>query len=139
MRTAGSEWTGRYCSEVCYAAFQREVDAPRPKKAGIAKLAMLRTEGKDPAHGGEARKPRSVSNAHRAQQTAAWEQLGLDVEAGREHFKRDILPGLRDVAISRIMKATGFSRRYASLVRHGLYFQHPVHNESLAGMLDSGK
>jgi hypothetical protein len=30
------------------------------------------------------------------------------------------------------MKATGFSRRYASLARWGLYTPHPVHYDALA-------
>ena len=34
-----------------------------------------------------------------------------------------------------IVRATGFSPRYASLVRRGLYVPHPVHHEALARLL----
>ena len=60
-----------------------------------------------------------------------WQGLGLDVDLEKARFKRDILPRLQDVPLSRIMKVTGFSRRYASLVRRGLCTPHPAHYDSL--------
>jgi hypothetical protein len=42
------------------------------------------------------------------------------------------------VPLSHIMKATGFSRRYASLARRGLYTPHPVHYDALADLVGSG-
>jgi len=35
-----------------------------------------------------------------------------------------------------IVKAAGFSRHYASLVRRGLHVPHPVHYEALAYLVD---
>ena len=48
---------------------------------------------------------------------------------------RDILPGLEAVTILQIVKATGFSRHYSSLVRRGLYVPHPVHYKALASLV----
>jgi len=39
--------------------------------------------------------------------------------------------------LSRIMKATGFSRRYASMARRGLFTPHPVHYDALATLVGS--
>lgn len=66
-----------------------------------------------------------------------WKELGLDVGQEEERFKRDILPGLPGIPLSRIMEATGFSRRYASLVRRGLYTPHPVHYGALRGLVEA--
>jgi hypothetical protein len=101
-------------------------------------LARLRLDGKDPSHGGEVGRKRGASNARRAHERSKWKDLGLDVDQEKERFKRDILPRLQDVPLSRIMKATGFSRRYASLARRGLYTPHPVHHDALADLVGSG-
>jgi hypothetical protein len=101
-------------------------------------LARLRLEGRDPSHGGEVGKKRGASNAHRARERSQWKELGLDVEQEKERFKRDLLPLLQGLPLSHIMKATGFSRRYASLIRRGLYTPHPVHYDALADLLASG-
>ncbi len=42
-----------------------------------------------------------------------------------------------DVPLGRIMKATGFSRRHASLAPRGLYTPHPVHYDALAMLVGS--
>ena len=76
-----------------------------------------------------------MSNARRAAERAEWEKLGLDVEAEKDRFVREIHPGLQAFSILEIVKATGFSPRYASLVKRGLYVPHPVHNEALARQL----
>jgi len=44
--------------------------------------------------------PRYFS-ARRAQERSAWKELGLDVEQEKARFKRDILPRLQDVTLSR--------------------------------------
>jgi hypothetical protein len=95
----------------------------------------MRLEGRDPSHGGEVGRKRGASNARRAQERSKWKDLGLDVDQEKERFKRDILPRLQDVPLSRIMKATGFSRRYASMARRGLYTPHPVHYDALATLV----
>jgi hypothetical protein len=101
----------------------------------MAKLGKLRAEGADPSHGGEVGRKRGASNARRAHERANWKDLGLDVDQEKERFKRDLLPLLQGIPLSRIMKATGFSRRYASLARRGLYTPHPVHYDALATLV----
>lgn len=73
-------------------------------------------------------------NCRRARERAEWEKLGLDLEAERERSKKDILPALQGVPLSRIIKATGLSRRYASMIRRGVYVLHPVHYKRLSGL-----
>ncbi len=124
--------TRRFCSDRCFQAYKSDIDLPRFARAGMAKLGKLRAEGADPSHGGEVGRKRGASNARRFRERSTWKELGLDVNEEKERFKRDILPRLQDVPLSRIMKATGFSRRYASLARRGLYTPHPVHNDALA-------
>jgi hypothetical protein len=63
--------------------------------------------------------------------------LGLDIDQEKARFKRDILPLLQGIPLSHIMKATGFSRRYASMARRGLYTPHPVHYAALATLAGS--
>jgi hypothetical protein len=66
-----------------------------------------------------------------------WNDFGLDVALEKERFRRDILPGLQGIPLSRIMEAMGFSRRFASLARRGLYTPHPVHYDALATLVGS--
>jgi hypothetical protein len=78
-----------------------------------------------------------MPNARRAAERAEWEKQGLDLEEERERFVRGILPRLRDLSIMDIVKATGFSPRYASLVKRGLYVPHPVHYKALSNLVDT--
>ena len=78
-----------------------------------------------------------MSNAPRAAERAEWEKLGLSMEAERERFVHDILPRLGKLSIMEIVKATGFSPRYASLVRRGAYVPHPAHYVALARLVDA--
>jgi len=124
--------TRRFCSDECFKAYKADVDLPRFSKAGMARLNLLRAEGADPSHGGEVGRKRGQSNARRAKERSEWNDLGLDVDEEKERFRRDILPLLQGIPLSRIIEATGFSRRYASLARRGLYTPHPVHFDRLA-------
>lgn len=55
--------------------------------------------------------------------------------AEREHFIREIQPKLVGIPLRRIAEATGFSLRYASLVRDGGYVPHPVDYTTLTSLL----
>ena len=72
-----------------------------------------------------------------ASDRAAWNKLGLDIEKEKERYLRDILPKGKDFSIMEIRRATGFSPRYASLIRRGLYVPHPVHYESPISLEDA--
>jgi hypothetical protein len=121
-----------FCSPECSATHDRDVHASKFARSGMKALAQMRLDGRDPSHGGEVGRKRGASNARRARERSQWKELGLDVEQEKERFKRDLLPLLQGIRLSRIMKATGFSRRYASLARRGLYTPHPVHYDALA-------
>jgi len=128
---------GRFCSEQCFQSYKREVDIPRFAKAGIQRLAELRAKGADPTHGGDVGRRRGLSNARRARERAEWEKLGLDLAAEKQRFKKDILPALQGVPLSRIIKATGLSRRYVSMIRRGMHIPHPMHYRGLTVLLNS--
>ena len=54
-----------------------------------------------------------------------------DGKIERERFGRKIQPKLTGISLSQIVEATGFSVRYASLVRSREYVPHPVHYGSI--------
>ena len=126
---------GKFCSDDCYEDYRKTKLQPEFEKAGIGKLRKMRERGKDPAHGGEAAKKRGQTNASRAQERQEWEAVHGDGVKERKSFVRDILPRLRDVPLSKIVRATGFSKRYASLVRRGEYIPHPMHYDKLVTLV----
>ena len=68
-----------------------------------------------------------------------WGNLGrsacLDGAEERERFVAEILPRLAEVPLSRIVKATGVSLRYASMIRGGLYIAYPMHYDALSELV----
>jgi hypothetical protein len=114
----------KYC-DVC--APERQVASVAVfAKAGPAKLAQLRAEGIDPTKTEAARAKQGQRNRESYRANAAWEQ-----EHAREvttvDFAQDILPGLQDIPLSTIMRATGLSLRYCSLIRQGKKVPHQRH------------
>ena len=89
------------------------------------------------SHGGDAAKKRGQSNARRARERQEWERKndGVDVEAEKQRFASEILPRLKDVPVRRIVKTTGLSIRYASMIRRGLYTPHPMHYQKLEELI----
>ncbi len=91
--------------------------------AGPRALAALRTEGRDPAHGGEVEQKRSAARRKRLAEEASWDgDPSLD---DPETFRREILPRLQDVSLNRMAAATGLTKGYLSFVRRGRYVPHP--------------
>ena len=105
-----------YCDD-CLPHLQEETVAIFAS-AGPGALARRRTEGIDPAHGGEAGRAKGRRNAAHALASAAWEA---------EEFRREVLPGLQGAPLRAMMEATGLSLRYCSLVRRGEEVPHPRH------------
>ena len=57
-----------------------------------------------------------------------------DKQGGRpdpELFRTQILPKLTDIPLKTIVKATGLSKSYCSLIRRGEVIPHPSHWEAL--------
>ncbi len=128
---------GEFCSKRCWEAFNEAIVVPKFAEAGPKNLAMLRAIGKDPSHGGEAAKKRGQSNARRAHERKQWEKDHPDInlEKERERFKKEILPYLAYIPLSRIIGATGLSKRYASMIRRDLYTPHPIHYQKLEELI----
>ena len=86
-------------------------------------------EGRDPTRGGEAAKKRGQATADRKRETAVWEARHgrlIDLTA----FRREILPLIQEVPLSRLVKETGLSLRYVSQIRRGERVPHPKHWDS---------
>ncbi len=121
-----------YCDD-CLPQRHRE-QAESFQKAGPTAMRRLMAEGRDPSHGGQAGRKRGASIATRNRETAEWNRS----HPGRpdpEQFKRNILPRLEGVPLQKIMKATGLSLYYCSLIRRGLYVPHPRHWSKLAELI----
>jgi hypothetical protein len=103
--------------------------------SGPEALAKRRAQGNDPAHGGKAKDKRAASQSKGARERAEWEANHGEGQAEREHFIREIRPKLAGIPLRRIAEATGFSLRYASLVRDGEYVPHPVHYNALLALV----
>jgi hypothetical protein len=81
--------------------------------AGPVVLAKQRAAGIDPAHSVEARRKQGRRAAENASANAEWEGTNAHGDIGID-FNRDILPGLAEKPLSKIMDATGLSLRYSS-------------------------
>lgn len=125
----------KFCSDACRNAYRQHVDGERIAAAGPAALAELRSNGVDPAHGGRAAAKRSTTQAARASARREWEALHGNGRTERERFVRDIQPKLVTLSLLQIVAATGFSLRYASLIRGGSVVPHPVHHAALAKLV----
>ncbi len=99
-------------------------------RAGSTSLSKLIAQGRDPAHGGEAGLKRGETASRRLKEAREWDKKHSRPDS--EQFAYAILPGLMRVPLRRIMRATGLSLRYCSLVRRGLRVPHPRHWDILA-------
>ena len=73
----------------------------------------------------EAKTRLGEANTRRREEAAAW-----NTEHERpdpETFRQQILPGLAEVPLGALMRATGLSKRYLWLIRQGGYVPHPRH------------
>jgi hypothetical protein len=113
---------------MCLPHYQREQLADVFVGSGLAKLELRKAKGDDPTHGGEAAKRRGESAAKRKREIAEWER-----EYGRltdlDVFREKILPMMRNVPLSRLVRETGLSLRYCSQIRRGEKTPHPRHWE----------
>jgi hypothetical protein len=58
-----------------------------------------------------------------------------EFEKAKQQYKEEILPLLAPVPLSKIMEATAFSKRYASMIRRDLYTPHPMHYQKLETLI----
>lgn len=119
----------RYC-DACRAERRTVTSRKGRQRAGIV-LEHLRAEGRDPAHGGKAGQARGAKNS--AHQTALreWEAThGTDCDP--TSFSERVAPKLQTVPIRVLVRETGLSEHYCSLVRLGKRVPHPRHWEAFA-------
>lgn len=112
-----------YCTD-CLREYGAEFLA-RFAQSGSRALARMRTEGRDPAHGGTAALARSAALSKWRREVSKWDET--NARPNPEIFRRNILPRLQTVSLGKIVKATGLSVRYCWLIREGLRVPHPRH------------
>jgi CRISPR-associated endonuclease Cas1 len=118
----------RYCEHCRAERWARH--APRGRDNGAAMLSRLRSEQRDPAHGGRAAETRGRKNAAHQRAVREWKGERADPEV----FRNQILPGLSSVAIADLVAATDLSEHYCSLIRLGKKVPHPRHWEALTAV-----
>jgi CRISPR-associated endonuclease Cas1 len=126
-----SSWSRRYCASCAKGIDLIAVYA----KAGPAALAKMRAEGRDPSASGAARHKVGKTNLAHRKARLEWESVHKEAYDPAV-FRRDILPRLQRVPISRLVAATGLSAIYCSRIRRGLVIPHMMHWEGLSRAVD---
>jgi CRISPR-associated endonuclease Cas1 len=116
-----------YCDDCLPEEKQEQLT--RFSASGPKRLQEMRDSGIDPAHGGELGKKRGNRNRKHILENKKWDKQNMN-NLDDIHFEKDILPGLQDMPIRKIQKATGLSLRYCSLIRQGKV-PHKRHWENL--------
>jgi hypothetical protein len=119
-----SEPRRKFCAG-CWTVTRRDLAAQRAKKAAT-NLAQLRAAGEDPTATPQANARRSAALSARKREQLAWEcndQSGPPVD----DFVTEILPGLRDVPLAAVQRATGLSISASSRIRSGKLRPHVRH------------
>ena len=99
---------------------------------GHLRLARLRKEGSDPAHGGQAARKRAEKMLAENGKSAEWDRVNARPDAAR--FREEILTGLQNVPLRAMAEATSLSLDYGSKIRRGLKTPHPRHWPVLAAL-----
>jgi len=121
------------CSD-CHDDYVSQVAMPAFEAAGPTKLAELRAQGKDPTKTPAAKAKLGATQRERQAARRVWEQGHGHDDLQTEMFQQTILPLLNSVPLSVLMKATGLSLRYCSLIRQGRTVPHPMYWDSLAAL-----
>jgi hypothetical protein len=89
-------------------------------------------EGIDPSHGGEAAEKRGSTMSRRKRELQEWKlsHPGTIVDPGV--LASEIRPVIRSVPLSDLVRASGLTAGYLSLIRRGAMVPHPRHWPALA-------
>jgi len=120
---------GKLCM-VCRSEFQEQSEW---LTAGRSRLAKLREQGEDPAHGGQAASRRAAKVSEENRKSAQWGRDNPN-RPDPEVFVNEILPGLQRVSLKEMKAATGLSLDYCSKIKRGLKTPHPRHWALLADL-----
>jgi CRISPR associated protein, Cas1 family len=117
-----------YCDDCLPRVYEEHLAALQ--KMGPAAVGRLMADGRDPTHGGQAVRMRAASLLRRKWEAAKWDRQHKRPDPAE--FREKILPKLRNVPLGQMVKATGLSLIYSSLIRRGVYVPHPRHWDVLA-------
>ena len=125
-----------YCED-CLPHYQREQYEQAFHSTGLAAIEAKKKAGSDPTHGATVADRRAEANIARKREACEWdEQHGKLVDLSA--FRREILPRIQGIPLSRLQKATGLSVRYMSLIRRGERTPHPRHWQALLAAARDG-
>ena len=96
----------------------------------MERLATLRTEGRDPSHGGEAKRKRAATHAVQMRLNSEWEVNPTHVITEAD-YRAEVLPQLAGAPVRVLMEVMGASKGYAIDVRTGKKVPHPRHWRTL--------
>jgi CRISPR-associated endonuclease Cas1 len=122
-----------YCNECLPKVYAEHLAALQ--QMGPTAVGRLMAEGRDPTHGGQAARMRAASLLRRKWEAAEWDRQHKRPDPAE--FRNKILPKLQSVPLGQMVKATGLSLIYCSLVRRGAYVPHPRHWEALTRVAES--
>jgi CRISPR-associated endonuclease Cas1 len=112
-----------YCNDCLPKVYEEHLATLQ--KMGPAAVGRLMAAGRDPTHGGDAARLRAASLLRTKWEAAQWERQHKRPDPAE--FRKKILPKLKSVSLGQMVKATGLSLIYCSLVRRGVYVPHPRH------------
>jgi hypothetical protein len=114
-----------YC-DACLPHYQRE-RYEAFIEAGRANHERQQAAGIDPTHGGEAARRRGATMARRQRERQEWDAATERAAPDPRVFEFEILPLIRELPLSDLVRATGLTHGYLSQVRRGAKVPHPRH------------
>jgi len=119
----------RLCNE-CLALAKAE-QAAAFVKTGPTALAAMRAQGNAPIDRPEIRRRIGEAQTARRAADAQWERAHPGFVADPDAFRREVLPAIQAISLSRIARATGLSVTHAASIRRGRVIPHPRHWDAL--------
>jgi hypothetical protein len=122
--------TRQYCT-ACWTVTRTALNDQRIQATRTA-IAIARAEGRDPSQTVEARAKRHESLVAAKAAEREWEVGGGYSAITEQQLYEQVLPGLKDIPLSKIERATGLSNSSCSRIRRGNMTPHPRHWDALA-------
>jgi CRISPR-associated endonuclease Cas1 len=113
----------RTCGGTCLGEVRDAVGQSSFASAGVARLAILRSQGEDPAHSAGARAKVGATQARRRREEEGWDAEHPE-RPDPALFREQVLPALEPVSISRIARVTGLSLAYCARIKRGETVPH---------------
>jgi predicted nucleic acid-binding Zn ribbon protein len=123
-----------FCTESCGETYRDEVNRPKFRAAGTAKMAELRAEGRDPSKTANALGKLAATQRERATARAAWDSKHGNAALDAEAFRLEVVPRLEGVSLSAMRRATGLSLTYCAQIKKGQRVPRPSYWAPLAAL-----